>query len=1057
MTKPDPTASLLAEQRARWQAGQALPVEAFLERHPELAANADAVLDLVYNEIFLRAQHGEAPRLPEYLGRFPQFAAELRLQFEVHEALELDSSPATPSREADPLPTGQPASSPPVPPAAALPGYEVLGELGRGGMGVVYKARQTALKRLVALKMILAGAHASAKVRERFRIEAEAVARLQHPNIVQIYEVGEHDGQPFLTLELVDAGSLAQKVAGKPQPPGPAAGLAEVLARAMHHAHQHGIIHRDLKPSNVLLTADGTPKVTDFGLAKLLDDSAAPTPTEAFLGTPNYMAPEQARGQAKNLGPAADVYSLGAILYELLTGRPPFQGATLLDTLEQVRSQEPVPPARLQPKVPRDLETICLKCLEKAPERRYASALALADDLERFRKGEPVRARPTSAARRAVKWVRRRPAVATLLAGGLAGVLVVGGLLGWHTADRAAHRREQEKVERELAEERARQEARARYQDFLGRRDEALFHAVAGTQFTGLDPAANLDAAREAAGQALAAVSADDGRLAPSPYWDDRERAEVRAGCYELLLVLADAVLQAAPRPTGPESPQVAEAGRDLDRAVLLGPPTWAYHVRRARYLEAAGDPAAAGDERRRAEALPPATAADYFLQGDERYRRHDVNAARREFDRALHRQPDHFWAQYYLALCDLQLGSTQAADAGLTACLGRRPDFVWTYVVRGYANARLKEFEDAEDDFRKGLELRPNAEARYALYVHRGVLNIEEGEWDEAENDLQRARDLKPERYQAYLNLALLARRRHQDPVALARLEEVLRHDPPPEVRAEVYAHQGDVYYRQDRYAEAVGACDRALKLRPDDTQAQGVRAQALLKANKYREAEQAFTDYLRKGGRPDPDVYRGRGQARVQLGRYADAIQDYTLGLAGHPDAELYTHRGWAYVFVEAWQLGQADFAEALKREPRGVDSLIGLSYCRVKEGDYRQAADEAEEAWRRRPATPEMMHNVACVFAQAAGRAEARDPDAAGHYRTRAVQTLREALRLVPDDQRAAFWRERMSPDTALDPIRDSAEFRRLADEHAGNKAPGQSNSTLPDLLRVTVAVA
>jgi tetratricopeptide (TPR) repeat protein len=605
-------------------------------------------------------------------------------------------------------------------------------------------------------------------------------------------------------------------------------------------------------------------------------------------------------------------------------------------------------------------------------------------------------------------------------------------VLGWHTADRAAHRREQEKVERELADERAREAAQARHGDFIRRRDEALFHAVAGTQVTGMDPDAGLAAAREAAAQALAAVSADDGALAPSPYWSDRERDEVRDGSYEMLLVLAGALLQSAP-------PQVAEAGRCLDRAGRLGPPTWAYHVRRARYLEAAGDRAGADGERRQAEALQPTTAADRFLKGDESYRRHDLKAARREFDLALHRQPDHFWAQYYLALCDLELGSTDAADAGLTACLARRPDFVWTYVVRGYANARLKEFDDAEEDFRKGLELDPSADARYALYVHRGVLKLEEGKLENAEEDLQKARALKPERYQAYLNLALVARRRRQDSAALERLEEVLRHDPPPEVQAQVYAHQAEVYYRQRRYADAVRACDQALAARPDAAQAQGLKARALLDAEKYREAEQAFTDFLRMGGRSDPDAYRGRGQARVKLGRYADAVQDYTLALAASPDAELYTHRGWAYVFVEAWQLGRADFVEALRLSPEGVDSLIGLSYCRVELGEYRQAAEGAEEAWRRRPRTPDMMHNVACVFAQAAGRAAAQDADLAAHYRTRAVQALRDALHMVPDDQRAAFWRDRMSPDTALDPIRDSAEFRRLADQYAGNKAP------------------
>jgi WD40 repeat protein/tRNA A-37 threonylcarbamoyl transferase component Bud32 len=275
-----------------------------------------------------------------------------------------------------------------------VPGYEVLDVLGRGAMGVVYRARHLALKRIVALKMIRAGAHADLGERARFRTEAEAVARLQHPNIVQVFDVGEHDGLPYLALEFVEGGALDRRLAGKPQPPREAARLVETLAGAVHLAHSRNVVHRDLKPGNVLLTADGTPKVTDFGLAKHLDADAGQTQAGHVLGTPSYMAPEQTGGNSKEVGPAADVYALGAILYECLTGRPPFQGATVLDILEQVRSREPVPPRQLSPRVSHDLETICLKCLRKEPERRYPSARELADDLGRFRRGEAVLAQP---------------------------------------------------------------------------------------------------------------------------------------------------------------------------------------------------------------------------------------------------------------------------------------------------------------------------------------------------------------------------------------------------------------------------------------------------------------------------------------------------------------------------------------------------------------------------------------------------------------------------------------------------------------------------------------
>ena len=310
-----------------------------------------------------------------------------------------------------------PETARPVPDAHdARDDYEILGVLGRGGMGVVYKARQKGLNRLTALKMILAGTHAGPEQLARFHAEAEAVAQLQHPNIVQIYEVGQRDGRPFFSLEVLDGGSLAQKLNGTPLPHRQAAQMLEALARAIHFAHEHGIVHRDLKPANILLATDGTPKITDFGLAKRLEDDSAHTGTGAVLGTPSYMAPEQAAGRTREVGPLADVYSLGAILYDCVTGRPPFRGETVLDTLQQVQSADPVPPTRLQPRVPSDLETICLKCLQKEPHKRYASAAALADDLHRFLDGQPIQARPVGLVEWALKWARRRPAVAALLA-----------------------------------------------------------------------------------------------------------------------------------------------------------------------------------------------------------------------------------------------------------------------------------------------------------------------------------------------------------------------------------------------------------------------------------------------------------------------------------------------------------------------------------------------------------------------------------------------------------------------------------------------------------------
>jgi YD repeat-containing protein len=329
-----------------------------------------------------------------------------------------------------------PLSFPPLPDTEVgrptVPGFDILEELGRGGMGVVYKARHIGLDRLVALKMILHSDYAGRQMRERFHIEARALARVQHPNIVPIYEVGEHQGRPYFALEYCGGGSLAQRLAGKPQPPREAAALVEVMARAMHVAHQANVIHRDLKPGNVLLAVGQafqpdssasnvrlesltfTAKITDFGLAKRLDE-AAQTVSGEVLGTPSYMAPEQASGRNKEIGPATDVYALGAILYECLTGQPPFKGPTTAETLLQVLVDEPLAPRKLQPGIPRDLETICLKCLHKQPTQRYLSTAALADDLRAFLDGRSIQARPAPRWERAWKWCKRRPAAATAL------------------------------------------------------------------------------------------------------------------------------------------------------------------------------------------------------------------------------------------------------------------------------------------------------------------------------------------------------------------------------------------------------------------------------------------------------------------------------------------------------------------------------------------------------------------------------------------------------------------------------------------------------------------
>jgi len=311
--------------------------------------------------------------------------------------------------------------------------YELLDEIARGGMGVVYKARQVRLNRIVALKMILAGEFASEADVQRFQTEAEAAAQLDHPGIVPIFEVGEHEGHHYFSMGLVEGESLAHRMADGPLPPNAAAELVQQIAKAIEYAHEKGVVHRDLKPANILIDQDGQPRVTDFGVAKKVEGESNLTATGQILGTPSYMPPEQAAGRLGDVGPPADVYSLGAILYAALTGRPPFQASNPMDTLLQVLDKEPVSPRQLDFKIPRDVETICLKCLEKDPRRRYDSAAALQADLSRWLADEPILARPITGAERLVKWVKRRPQVALLTSMilGLIGLVMMVAIVGF--------------------------------------------------------------------------------------------------------------------------------------------------------------------------------------------------------------------------------------------------------------------------------------------------------------------------------------------------------------------------------------------------------------------------------------------------------------------------------------------------------------------------------------------------------------------------------------------------------------------------------------------------
>jgi tetratricopeptide (TPR) repeat protein len=586
-----------------------------------------------------------------------------------------------------------------------------------------------------------------------------------------------------------------------------------------------------------------------------------------------------------------------------------------------------------------------------------------------------------------------------------------------------------------------------------------------------MDAAAHRRAAEGAARAALALAGlAPDGDAdwAPDPrFRDSARRAEITARCCALLLILADA---AAP-PVGPasraapeEKPRSArgayrEALRLVGRAAQVSPPTRALPLRRAYYLGRLGDREGARRAEAEARATPPAGALDHFLTGDGLYRGGDTKGALASFRAAVALDPGHFWAQYYLAVCHLQLQQWEQAAAALGVCLVRRPDFVWARLQRGYAHLELRSFPAAEADFeqaRLALAAAPNDLALYALLVNRGVLRLRQGDLSGAEDDLRRAAGLQPDNFVPPLNLARLYQRQGRAAEAARQLERVRGLRPPPLVLAVYHTELGRDLFHAGRFAAAEAECRAALRQQGDYPHAHRHLGHALLRQGRYAEAAGAFDRYLAAGGPPDADVYRGRGLARMRQGDCLGARDDYTRALQLEPGADVYLHRGWAYFFLDAWRPALADFEEALRRSD-GAAAALGLAgvaalrldgvaaeaytgrgLARVLLGRYREAVADAREALRLGPKAPEMTHNVACVFALAAGKAEA-DPAArdraalAAGYRAEAAQAIRRALALVPAAGRQAFWRDKINPDSALDPIRQSPEYRQLLREY------------------------
>jgi tetratricopeptide (TPR) repeat protein len=1116
---------------------------------PVLAWDRDKRLDEIVVAYLEAVEAGQTLDRNEWLAREPGLAAELAEFFADQDRVKGWTGPL---REVSPRLTDTVAGPetigwddcPQAAPGTFVGDYCLIEEIDRGGMGVVYKARQVSLQREVALKMVLAGRCGAAADLLRFRSEAEAAAHLDHPNIVPIYEVGEYRGRHFFSMKLIEGGNLKEHLARFAQDQRASARLLATVARAVHYAHQRGILHRDLKPGNILLDAKGRPHITDFGLAKRITRDPGLTDPGAVVGTPSYMAREQALGQPLTV--SADVYGLGAILYELLTGRPPFRGATSFDVLQQVVEREAQRPGAFAPGIDHDLETICMKCLAREPQGRYGSADALADDLDNWLEGRPIRARRAGMGERAVKWARRRPAAAALVAvlGVTAASLATG--YGWHQHGQA----EQEASERRASEQRSKdvqtlllqaqkayalddlleahnllsralgliqfdpalanlqepveslltttnvristraalEYAQRKYQQFLHSWDEALFR---GTMLSGTEVADQRAAARNAAREALEVFALTDDSVQPlavSPAFSEAQRGEIAEGCYELLLILAEAEAQPASREHAEEALAILQRAKRLEG--LGPPPPKAYHLRRAQYLQQLGRTHEAGEASKAAE-REPASAFDFFLLGYDELRQGALLEAVSQFKKALQKRPGDFWARYFLAISYLRARQPVLAKENLTGCLARRPDVAWVHMLLGLAHGELGEFADAEENAKIALGCNPDDDVRYAVLVNRGALRGGRGRCREAEEDLQQAMQLKPNRYQAYANLAKVYQRQNKFDEAVQQLDKAVELGEPlfragqldapalavlyhnrAEIRwdqgkpdaaledfdqaihiapsPEAHSERGRLLYTRERFAEAVQAYDAALKL-DDLPEAHLGRARArVAEQRNFKEAAADLDCYLQRSPRDArakdlADAYVLRGLTRAELKNYSGAINDYTVALNLRSDSVTFAYRGWVRVLGRDLSQALSDFDDAINLNEHNGDAYNGRGLVRTRLGRYQEARKDADKAARNEPVDRgekrRWLTGRAHIFAQLVGAlrydptlADREGLEGPAEYQTYALRLLYKALELTPREERRDFWRKNVDSDNWLAPISSSLEFARLRRQYA-----------------------
>lgn len=891
----------------------------------------------------------ESDRAPEDVCRAcPELLPAVLRELERLRAFEAEVSAIFPTRGPRPHGGGPGAAGTELP---KIPGYTVLGVLGRGGMGVVYKARHLKLERDVAVKMLLMGDWAGPSELARFMREAQAIAALRHPHIIQVYDMGDLEGRPFFTMEYIEGGSLAQKLAGVPQPARDAAAMVATLAEAVEFAHANGIIHRDLKPANILLTADGSPKISDFGLARSSGDGPDLTVGGVRLGTPSYMSPEQALGRRGTVGPSTDTYALGAVLYEMLTGRPPFRAETPAETERQVIAQDPAPPSRLNAKVPRDLETICLECLHKEPRRRYATASDLAADLRRFLRGEPIAARRAGPIERTYKWARRRPAQAVIAAGGALGVVLIVSAAVWVSWQRAAtHRAVSDDLQRVAEFERASDWTAARsalerakgrlgnrgHRDLRGRADqaEADLALVARLDAIRLDrarfPSSNGESQLvEASREYLAAF--DAAGLSPDSSAPEEAAAKIlgsdmRGG---FLAALDDWII-------------CAQGDRDwvMRVASRVDPDPWRAKVRDAIVrldrveLEALAAGAGAGSQ---PAGVLIALAAGLLEAGADPI---PLLKAAQE------RQPDDFWANFALGTT-LATSEPGQAIGFLRSAVALRPSAAPARFNLGNALMRADLPAEAMHHYERVLELTPPDDPYHRrAFVNIGLIYQRAGKPTEAIDRFREALRIDPDDAKTRFNLGFSLASIGYVHEAIAEYREVLKTEPDV---AFVHHSLGVALAHIHDEAGAIEEYGHAVRLDPRYALSRLLLGRLLRGAGRLREAAEQFRAVVEL----TPRDFDARGDLRgvlIRLGESARVRAEWRDLLADDPPE----HAAWD---------GYAEFCLFLGREAE-YHRVCGDLLERFGDTTDPHIAERTGRACLLKPASGDVARSAAAV---------------------------------------------------------------------------------------------